>query len=98
MSNAQEYVSGTDPQDPSSFLKLESYSLSTEAANTVVMRFEAVSNKTYTVQYKDHPLRVTWTGLTSFEPATRNRVLSVTNQVPAGVSPRIYRLRTPRLP
>ena len=35
--------------------------------------------------------------LISFDSATSNRILSVTNQVPAEVSPRIYRLRTPRL-
>src|SRR5262249_44125443 len=47
LSNEQEYLAGTDPQDPLSFLKIDRLFLTGEQTAAVV-QFNAVSNKTYT--------------------------------------------------
>src|SRR5262249_40231590 len=49
VSNWQEYISGTDPTDPSSYLKVRRIS----ASGSAVIEFNAISNRTYSVQYKD---------------------------------------------
>src|SRR5207249_983001 len=48
MSNAAEYIAGTDYLDPTSYLKVQ-----TIAPGIGRLQFGAVSNRTYTVQYTD---------------------------------------------
>jgi hypothetical protein len=51
VSNRDEYAAGTDPRDPSSFLKVEPPALA--GSNDVVIQFNSFSNRTYTVQRRD---------------------------------------------
>jgi hypothetical protein len=94
--NFEEYQAGTDPRDPSSVLRL--HAQATDAGEGVVLQFEALSNKTYTLQYRNLLGSGAWLGLTNLSPAAAtNRTVVVTNQVPAA-SPRYYRVRTPQTP
>ncbi|HEY2951645.1 MAG TPA: immunoglobulin domain-containing protein, partial [Verrucomicrobiae bacterium] len=97
MNNYQEYLAGTDPTNGLSYLKIDSIALGGPSANSAVLTFSAVSNHTYTVSFADRVLGGSWASLADFEARTTNRVLTVTNQMPAGVTNRFYRLQTPRL-
>ena len=59
MLNWQEYVAGTDPTDPNSYLKIES--ITAEAVATLT--FRAVSNQTYTVECTGALETGTWSKL-----------------------------------
>jgi YVTN family beta-propeller protein len=93
-SNAAEYVAGTDPRDPQSFLRVERIFLAGDEA--AVVQFPAVSNKTYTVQIRDGLNDSAWNRWTDVV-ITRNRLVSLTNTM-AGAASRYYRLVTPRIP
>jgi hypothetical protein len=92
MLNWQEYLAGTDPTDPLSYLKIQSASTGSPA----VVQFLAVSNHTYSVQYTDRLGGVPWINLGDTLARTTNRVESFTD---AGFTTnRFYRLVTPRQP
>jgi hypothetical protein len=95
MGNLAEYQAGTDPQDPKSYLKVELVSGPRPGATNVVLRFGAVSNKTYRVLYQN-PLATggTWTGLTNLAGAPTNRTVTVSDPSPSAPA-RYYRVRTP---
>ena len=98
MSNVEEYRAGTDPRDTSSFLRIES--IESELATTGSMRlsFIAVSNRTYTVEYRDTLLPGAWSRLTDVTTAPTNRMMQVTDSPPVAINKRYYRLATPRVP
>jgi len=89
MANWQEYVAGTDPTDPLSYLKIDSLNASAGAALT----FGVVSNKTYTVQFTDALGSGTWSTLTDLTARTTNAIETVFDS--AYTSNRTYRLVTP---
>lgn len=94
--NLEEYQAGTNPNDPTSVLRL--HAQAADAGEGVVLQFEALSNKTYTLQYRNLLGAGFWLGLTNLSPAAAtNRTVVVTNQVPAA-SPRYYRVRIPQTP
>ena len=95
MSNAQEYLAGTDPTDPSSVLKITLAPSNVEASGQVQFSFEALSNKTYSVEYSDSLVPGGWSNLLSLDSLPTNRVIWVTNSLPAGDSHRSYRLKVP---
>src|SRR6185295_14891036 len=59
MKNWQEYIAGTDPRNAASYLKVNQLVVSGAA----LISFEAVSNKTYTVQFNDSVSPATWSKL-----------------------------------
>ena len=94
MSNLAEYQAGTDPQDAQSFLRAElEWSL---GAAQVVVKFGAVSNKTYSVLFQA-PLapQGAWAKLADVASAPTNRTMRVADPSPAAPA-RFYRLVTPR--
>lgn len=95
MSNAQEYQTGTDPNDSDSFLKVERLLLSAGELAAVI-QFRAESNQTYTVQYQPALVGV-WTKLADVVAIHTNRLVSITNAL-GGAEARYYRLVTPRTP
>lgn len=96
LDNLAEFTAGTDPQAADDFLRLGDVSVLADQA-AVVVHFEARSNKTYTVQYKDEPGAQIWTKAADVLMTATNRSVSVTNQV--GSAPiRFYRLLTPQVP
>jgi hypothetical protein len=90
MANWQEYVAGTDPTDPLSYLKIDSVSFNGGASVT----FGVVSNKTYTVQFTDALGQDPWSRLSDVTARTNNAVESVFD--PGYTDHRAYRLVTPR--
>ncbi len=98
LSNLQEYIAGTDPTDPQSYLRIDQVS-QTDGGSAVQLRFFAVSNKTYTVQYKGMLQSGQWSSLTSISQGPTSQEVTVTDTaVSAGVPKRFYRLVAPRVP
>jgi hypothetical protein len=93
MTNGEEYVAGTDPQDPTSYLRVDSIAVD----GTVTIEFQAVSNKTYAVDYSDQLGAALWQRLVDVPAAVSNRTVLVTDPDPPETSTeRFYRLATPR--
>ncbi|HZO84622.1 MAG TPA: lamin tail domain-containing protein, partial [Verrucomicrobiae bacterium] len=92
VSNRDEYIAGTDPQDPQSYLRLFAQH---GPLASVVLRFGAVSNNTYQLVYADAVDSNDWRQLAQFNATTTNRTILHTN-FPPGL--RFYRLRTTKTP
>jgi hypothetical protein len=92
MTNGQEYVAGTDPTDPLSFLKVE---IVPEGTGAVVL-FGAAAHRTYTLQYTDAPTGAAWSSLAEVLAQDTAR----TERIPDAsfTAPRFYRVVTPRQP
>jgi YVTN family beta-propeller protein len=97
-SNWQEYIAGTDPFDPRSNLRIESLILGGQTHDELLLSFEAVSNRTYTVQIRDRFDSGPWTRWKDLVAYPTNRFVTLTNPLPAGTGSRAYRLVTPRAP
>jgi hypothetical protein len=91
MTLLQEYTAGTDPNDPLSYLKVET----PQVAGAASVEFLAVSNRTYTVEFTDE-LGAGWQGLADFVALGTNRVEKAVD--PQSNPKRFYRLRTPARP
>jgi hypothetical protein len=92
MSNLQEFIAGTNPHDASSYLRIEGLS----ARSGVTLNFIAVSNRSYTIQYRNTLSSGTWTNLADVGASITNRSISL-GDTNVGRS-RIYRLVTPQQP
>ncbi|MBI1840988.1 MAG: lamin tail domain-containing protein [Verrucomicrobia bacterium] len=91
MSNRAEYISGTDPTNSLSYLKVDNIN-STLAG--VGLEFQARSNRTYSILYRATAEASPWKVLVSLPARSTNRVERVVD--PAGALPRrYYRLTTP---
>jgi hypothetical protein len=93
-SNRAEYIAGTDPQNPDSYLKLDSIAV----GEVVRLRFGAVSNRNYAIQYTDSlgaQPRV-WLHLADVTARTTNRAETIVD--PDVSTRRYYRVITPRQP
>ncbi|HEY2952826.1 MAG TPA: lamin tail domain-containing protein [Verrucomicrobiae bacterium] len=95
MTNLQEYLAGTDPTNGLSYLKIDSIVLN-NATNTL-LTLSAVSNRTYSVICRDDVATGMWVRLADIDARATNRIVTVTNQLPAGAPYRFYRLQTPKL-
>ncbi|MBI2949469.1 MAG: lamin tail domain-containing protein [Verrucomicrobia bacterium] len=94
LTNLQEYLSGTNPTDPNSGLKVLRVIL---AGDTVSLEFQAVSNRTYSVQYKQSLTDTSWSKLTEVPARASTRVETVRDSS-SGTGARFYRLVTPAQP
>ncbi len=92
MSNRAEFIAGTDPLNPASYLKVETIS----ADNGVTLTFGTVSNRTYSVQYSDVVASGIWSKLGDFAARTNNRIETIIDATYA--TNRVYRLATPQVP
>jgi hypothetical protein len=88
MSNLAEFIAGTGYLDPTSYLKVDILE-----AGPATLRFNAVSNRTYTVQYSDGLDPALWRALAVIPARTTTRLESVVDPDPA--ANRFYRLVTP---
>ena len=96
-SNRAEYLAGTDPNNPQSYLRIGG--VSREGTNFWRTSFVAISNRTYAVQAREHlgdgsPFR----NVADVPAAPTNRFVEITR--PAGDFKRqqFFRLVTPRIP
>jgi hypothetical protein len=94
LTNTQEFIAGTDPQDPSSCLKVEQI---TAGGGATLLRFTAISNRTYSVLYRDVLPGSPWLKLADVPSRTTNRTEAVPDNGPNG-NQRFYRLVTPGVP
>jgi hypothetical protein len=92
MTNLQEYLAGTNPRNAGSALRVVSVSNGGSAA---LIQFNAASNKTYFVQFRDSLGSGSWATLTTISAAPTNGIRTATDNN-AGTSPqRFYRVMTP---
>ena len=91
VSNLNEFLSGTLPNDANSFLKLV-----ITGVGPVRLQFNAASNLTYSVQFKNALSDPAWSKLAD-APAGAARPVQVLDPTAAGAT-RFYRLRTPQVP
>jgi hypothetical protein len=89
-SNGSEYIAGTDPTNALNYLKLELIA----DTGLATLRFGALSNKTYTLQYTDELNASPWLKLMDVPARASNYTHSVSD--PAWLANRFYRLATPR--
>jgi len=95
MTNAEEYLSGTDPRNPSSYLKIESLSAANAATK---LRFNAVAGKTYTILYRDSVDGGFWIGLTNVPAQPFTGEIEIADPDGSTARTRFYRLVTPSQP
>ncbi|HXG49635.1 MAG TPA: lamin tail domain-containing protein [Methylomirabilota bacterium] len=91
MSNGEEYLAGTDPNDPLSYLKIDSIRSDRGAAIT----FGARAGRTYSVQYADQ-MEGPWIRLADVVAPAEDRAETLVD--PTSKTNRFYRLVTPRPP
>ncbi|HTD87473.1 MAG TPA: lamin tail domain-containing protein [Candidatus Binatia bacterium] len=89
MSNRDEYLAGTDPQDGNSYLKVQGV----QGGGPATISFNAVSNRTYSILYSDTLHPPVWTKVGDLLGRTTNWSASLVD--PASSSTRYYRLVTP---
>lgn len=92
LTNGEEHVAGTDPTDPSSYLRLDG----STPDRGVTLSFEAFPTRSYTLQFTDALGTGIWQKLSDV-PARASRSL-VTTPDPNPTAHRVYRLVTPRQP
>ena len=90
--NRQEYLAGTNPTNALSFLKVAI----SAAAGQATLRFGAISNLTYTLQYADSLNTAVWTRLADFPARKTNHLETLTHS--NSTSQGFYRIVTPRQP
>jgi hypothetical protein len=90
--NGQEYTAGTNPTNATDFLRIDQIRL----GPPLTLEFLAVSNKTYTLLYKDSLQAPAWSPLVDVvgQPTTQPLVIMDNANQPQ----RIYRLVTPVTP
>ncbi len=96
MVNCDEYLAGTNPTNGLSYLKIDSVVTEGSGHDLLRLEFNAVSNKTYTLQYRDAVAIASWSNLTDFASAPTNRIIFFTNTMLRVTKTRYYRLVTPR--
>ena len=89
MTNRDEYIAGTDPQNAASYLKVERL----ETSSSATIHFSAVSNRTYSVHYTDVLNPPAWQKLQDVFARPTNYSATVTDL--ASAPQRFYRLVTP---
>ncbi len=93
VSNLDEYRADTDPNDATSYLKIDRLSLSADAT---LLEFFARSNRSYTLEFREAVDMGAWQTLTNVLVQTNSRVERVVDPYPVS-SGRIYRLASPAL-
>jgi hypothetical protein len=91
LSNRQEYLSGTDPLDPRSSLRIEA----SRTENGVRLSFQTVAGRSYTLESQTATQGGPWTRLIEFVPQSTSRTVQLTDPFPRDSGERFYRLATP---
>jgi hypothetical protein len=92
--NYVEYLNGTDPDDPNSFLKVQ-LSVQNGAAT---LGFIATAGRSYTIQYRDSSAPGPWLKLIDVAATNLTREVAIPDSAPSARPSRFYRLVTPQVP
>jgi hypothetical protein len=92
MTNLQEYLAGTDPQDAASRFT----NAITRDGGVPSVRFTARAGRGYTVQYSN--TLGSWSKLADVAPQTVTAEVAVADPSAVGQTKRFYRILTPPLP
>ncbi|HKQ37842.1 MAG TPA: fibronectin type III domain-containing protein, partial [Verrucomicrobiae bacterium] len=90
--NLDEYLAGTDPRDANSKLALQVVSVT---STTATLRFTAVANKSYTIQYRDSLGSGSWQNLVPIPSQGTTHTVTYPDNLPPGLTSRFYRLVSP---
>jgi len=93
--NLEEYLSGTDPRDAQSFLKIEGATLE---EGRVAIEFLAMAGKSYSVLYRDAAGAGPWQKLADVEIQPATRPVTLWDSFVPTDTQRYYRLVTPAQP
>jgi hypothetical protein len=94
LSNLQEYLAGTDPGDPRSYLKIDA----TMADGLVQLTFLAAAGHSYSVLAREAAASGAWTKVADEPARETNRVVQVAVPQPGAAPRKFYRLVTPQQP
>ncbi len=95
MTNLQEYIAGTDPHNAASRLVIAQIIPFVGTNIPLVVRFTAMSNTTYTVEYRNSLSVLNWQSLSNITAVTTNRTVSVDDPKAWQKADRYYRVITP---
>jgi CotH kinase protein/Lamin Tail Domain/Fn3 associated/Chitobiase/beta-hexosaminidase C-terminal domain/Immunoglobulin I-set domain/Bacterial TSP3 repeat len=93
--NLQEYLAGTDPHDPASFLKIDSIGL---LPGVAALCFTRIASHSYSIQYRTSVETGSWQKLADVESAPMTAAVQVNDLSAGGATSRFYRLVTPKQP
>jgi hypothetical protein len=96
--NLQEFLAGTDPQDPVSYLKIETVKPPSATNKMVVLTFQAVAGKSYTIWLADTLPANPWNRLTNIPAPPTTALVTVQDSQATNSTRRYYRLQTPAAP
>ncbi|MEO8426231.1 MAG: lamin tail domain-containing protein [Verrucomicrobiota bacterium] len=94
--NIQEYISGTDPRDARSYLRVGSAELTGENRGTIRLGFAAAAGNTYTLLYRDSLNEGVWLKLADFAAQSTSKLVEFSDSVVGNAKSRYYRLVTPK--
>ena len=97
-SNRQEFLSGTDPRDRQSHLRLESATWIGGTNRAMQLRFQAAAGKSYSVQFSAAPAGLSWQKLADVPRQSFARPADIADSVTPQSTARYYRLVTPMQP
>jgi len=92
LTNGEEYVAGTDPTDPSSYLGLDAGA----PEHGVTLSFEAVPVRSYTLEFTDALGTGPWRKLADIPRRADRSLVTILDPTPTAC--RVYRLVTPQQP
>ncbi len=98
LANGEEYKAGTDPKDPASTLKVLVSEPGAQPLNGLAFEFTAMSNRTYTVEFRATIGTSGWSNLLEVASRPTNRLVEVTNALPSSLDGRYYRVRVRQNP
>ena len=91
LSNRQEYLAGTNPLDPTSYLRIDGAG----SPGGIRLRVRAVAGRSYTIQYRDTLDAGQWSALTNIAAQAADHATEILDALPVGVAKKFYRLSTP---
>jgi hypothetical protein len=93
MTNVAEYLAGTDPNNAQGCLQLTSLRAESGA---IGFRFVAMSNHTYTAQFRDGFAHGPWHRLADLTASATNRTVEITDPTGTNGTQRFYRVISPQ--
>ena len=98
MTNLQEFIAGTLPTDGESFLRMEAVLQKTLTRINMKLRFNAIKEKNYTIQFKDSISSKSWKRLIDVPAPSADRNFDITLDLTNQSGNRLFRVITPKQP